>query len=189
MATCPFFLWSYNTFQLHKYPGVTLSVLFAALNMECGDSNRRNLPWRESKHGKAIMSSSCRAGRREKLRGERKREGRQRGKRYENMTCLRIGSAKTIHSSGFPSLPRSLLHLLLSRLHRLFRSCWRLPVPPTTQCMFDLEGTIHLKSTETMVCMPPPLSIPLLDPVRHGNAPSTRHSLLWSVTGCSGSYW
>lgn len=58
------------------------------------------------------MSSSCRAGRREKLGGrERGKEGG-RGKRYENMTCLRIGSAKTIHSSGFPQLPCSLLHLL-----------------------------------------------------------------------------
>lgn len=37
--------------------------------------------------------------------------------------------------------------------------------------MFDLEGTIHLKSRKTMACVPPPLSIPALDPVRHGNAP------------------
>lgn len=34
-----------------------------------------------------------------------------RGKRYENMTCLRIGNTKTIHSSGFPKLPWFLLHL------------------------------------------------------------------------------
>ena len=37
--------------------------------------------------------------------------------------------------------------------------------------MFDLKGTIPLKSRETMALLPPPLSIPLLDPVRHGNAP------------------
>lgn len=37
--------------------------------------------------------------------------------------------------------------------------------------MFDLERTIHLKSRKTMACLPPPLSIPLLDPVRHGNPP------------------
>lgn len=36
--------------------------------------------------------------------GDRGKEGG-RGKRYQNMTCLRIGSAKTIHSSGFPQLP------------------------------------------------------------------------------------
>lgn len=41
-----------------------------------GDANRRNLPYRESQHGKAIMSSSCRAGRREKFWGKRKRGGR-----------------------------------------------------------------------------------------------------------------
>lgn len=46
------------------------------------------------------------------------KEGRKacRGKRYENMTCLRIGSTKTIHSSGFLQLPWSLLHPLHSDL-------------------------------------------------------------------------
>lgn len=46
-------------------------------SVECGaegEANRRNLPCSESQHGKAIMSSSWKAGRREKFGGEK--EGR-----------------------------------------------------------------------------------------------------------------
>lgn len=149
---------------------------FVALNVVRGDANRRNLSYRESQHGKAIMSSSCWAGRREKLEeGEGGKEGG-RGKRYENMTCLRIGSEKTIHSSGFFFFFLNPLFPPVSsppRPSSLCRSCLGLPAPPTAHWMFDLETTIHLKSRKTMVCPPPPLSIPPRDPVWHGNAPQS----------------
>lgn len=88
--------------------------------------------------------------------------------------ALELAVKITIHSSGFflnspvpppvssPPRPSS-----------LFRSCLGLSVPPTTHWMFDLDTTIHLKTRKTMICLPPPLSIPLLDPVWHGNAPQS----------------
>lgn len=78
------------------------------------------------------------------------------------MTCLRIGSTKTIHSSGFSRLPifhLSHFDLTLSSYHV------KALVPPIPPCMFDLTGTIHLKCKKTMVCLPPPLSVCLFDPL------------------------
>lgn len=90
-------------------------------------------------------------------------EGGRQGNRYENMTCRRIGSTKTLlaipNSLGPASSP--------PKPHNLFRS-----VPPMTGCMFDPERTAHLKSRETIrrrQWSPPP-PVPLVDAVQHGDA-------------------
>lgn len=118
------------------------------------------------------MSSSCRVERREKS-GWRERgiEGGW-GKRYENMTCLRIGSAKTIHSSGSPSLPCYLQHLLPLHLTiaadhvKGSMSFLRL-----TACLILREQFTSRAERQWPACRPPLLSIPSPDPVRRGNAP------------------
>lgn len=103
------------------------------------------------------MSSSCRAGRREKFGGGRKigKEGG-RGKRYENMTCLRIGNTKTIHSSGFPKLPWSLLHLL--HLHLTVPSYhvkgW-LSLPRLAGCLILREQSTQRAERQWPACLHP----------------------------------
>lgn len=118
------------------------------------------------------MSSSCRAGRREKLGGrERGKEGG-RGKRYENMTCLRIGRTKTIHSSGFPSLPWSLLHLLhLGPTISSYHVKGSPSLPRLIGCLILREQFTSRAQRQWPACLPPPRSIPLYDRVQHGNAP------------------
>ena len=78
--------------------------LFVSLNevSQTGGTCPIENPNMGTQHGKAIMSSSCRAGRREKMVEVWGRRGQE---RYENTTCLRIARAKTIRSSGSPRPP------------------------------------------------------------------------------------
>lgn len=102
------------------------------------------------------MSSSCRAGRREKLRGrERGKEGGRR-KRYENMTCLRIGSAKTIHFSGFPQLLCSLLQLVsLDLAISSDHIKGSLSLPPLAGCLISREQFTSRAKRQWPVCLRP----------------------------------
>lgn len=170
----------------YHYPSLVRSV-------ECGvegEANRRNLPCSESQHGKAIMSSSSKAGRREKLGGrERGKEGG-RGKRYENMTCLRIGSAKTIHSSGFPQLPCSLLHLV--RLDLAVSSDHikgSLSLPPLARCLILREQFTSRAKRQWPACLHPGpfLFSTLCDmgmPLNHAKSALKCYWMLWKPPIC-----
>lgn len=154
-----------------------------------GDANRRNLPYRESQHGKAIMSSSCRVGRREKLGGGEKEGRRAAGERdMKTRHALELAVQKQYTPLTFPNspIPSCIFSILTSPSLQIMLEA---PCPSCDSLDVWSWGN---NSPQEQRDNGLPASTPVRSPSRPcatWECPSTRLSLLWSVTGCSGSHW